>query len=174
MKPIDVFYQGSHGGKVDHIQVDASETVGAVKLRIIEKHGGETDVLIFLEDHDEPLDEVCIIESIARGNAAKVHVHRCRHVAASVAFGGKTVKREFGPGTTVAHVKRWAAETEFGMTKEDAGEHLLQLAGTHERPAPGTHIGSLAKCPDCRVAFDLVPDQRVNGFAHDLTPKAAA
>jgi hypothetical protein len=173
MKPIDIFYQGSHGGKVDHMQVDAADTVGAVKLRIIQKHGGETDLLIFLEDHDEPVDEACTVESIAQGNTAKVHVHRCRHVAVSVAFGGKSVTREFGPGTTIAHVKRWAAEKEFGMSKEDAGEHLLQIAGTHDRPAPGTHVGALAKCPQCRVAFDLVPDQRVNGFTFEVAGESA-
>jgi hypothetical protein len=168
MKPIDIFYQGSHSGKVDHIQVDAADTVGVVKLRIIERHEAEADVLIFLEDHDDPIDEGRIVESIAQGNTAKVHIHRCHHVAVVVAFGGKSVTREFGPGTTVAHVKRWAAEKEFGMTKDDAGEHLLQIAGTHDRPGPGTHIGSLAKCPECRVAFDLVPDQRVNGYSREF------
>jgi hypothetical protein len=51
------------------------------------------------------------------------------------------------------------------MTEEEAGEHLLQIAGTTDRPTPGTHIGTLTSCPDCRVRFDLVPDERVNGSA---------
>jgi hypothetical protein len=49
------------------------------------------------------------------------------------------------------------------MTPEEAGEHVLQIAGTHDRPAPSTHLGALAACPHCQVIFDLVPDQRVNG-----------
>ena len=51
----------------------------------------------------------------------------------------------------------------YWMSEEDAGEHMLQIAGTQDRPAPGTHVGRLTSCPDCRVRFDLVPDQRVNG-----------
>ena len=29
----------------------------------------------------------------------------------------------------------------------------------------GTHLGAIAACPDCRIAFDLVPNERVNGCA---------
>jgi hypothetical protein len=92
-------------------------------------------------------------------------MHRCRHVEVAVTFNGETVHHRFGPGTTVARVKRWAAERKFGMSEGEATEHVLQLAGTQERPAPGTHLGTFATCPHCQVAFDLVPDQRVNGSA---------
>ena len=46
---------------------------------------------------------------------------------------------------------------------EEAGEHVLQLAGSHDRPAPGTHIGALTHGKVCGLAFDLVADERVNG-----------
>ena len=49
------------------------------------------------------------------------------------------------------------------MTEEEAGEHVLQIAGTQDRPPPGAHIGTLTSCPACRVHFDLVPDERING-----------
>jgi hypothetical protein len=49
------------------------------------------------------------------------------------------------------------------MSDEDAGEHVLQIAGTHDRPAPGTHIGTLTDGKVCALAFDLVADERVNG-----------
>jgi hypothetical protein len=50
------------------------------------------------------------------------------------------------------------------MTPQEAGEHVLQITGTKDRPDPGTHLGTLAACPDCRLAFDLVPNERVNGW----------
>ena len=50
---------------------------------------------------------------------------------------------------------------------EESGEHVLQIAGTHERPAPGTHIGVLANRKTCGLAFDLVADERVNGASED-------
>jgi hypothetical protein len=53
--------------------------------------------------------------------------------------------------------------TKFGMSEEEAGEHVLQIAGTHNRPAPGTHIGALVSHGQCRIAFNLVPEERVNG-----------
>jgi len=60
-------------------------------------------------------------------------------------------------------VKQWAAVTKFKMTEAEASEYVLQIVGTHDRPAPGTRLGTLAKFPYCQVAFSLVPDQRVNG-----------
>jgi hypothetical protein len=81
----------------------------------------------------------------------------------AVTFNGETVHHHFGPGTTVARVKTWAAERKFGMTPQEAGEHVLQISGTKDRPDPGTHLGTIASCPACKIAFDLVPNERVNG-----------
>jgi len=163
MTSIDVFYQGEGLCDVEHIEVGSDHSFGDIKALIIEKHGLGTDVLVFLEDCDEPLDEAQTVREHAGAAGVKAHLHRCRHIEVAVTFNGETVHHRFGPGTTVARVKRWAAEHKFGMSPEEAGEHVLQIAGTHERPAPGTHVGALTACPNCRLAFDLVPDQRVNG-----------
>src|SRR3546814_13660074 len=92
-----------------------------------------------------------------------LHLHRCRHIMVAVTYNGETIDRKFAPGATIARVKRWAAERKFGMTEEEAGEHVLQIAGTHERPAPGPHIGVLANRKTCGLAFALAPGERVNG-----------
>jgi hypothetical protein len=165
MNSIDIFYQGEHIREIDHIQVDDGCSVGAVKMLILEKHGGEPGMLVFQEDSDEALDETILIATLDCIVGLKLHLHRCREVEVAVTFAGETVHHAFRPGTTVARIKGWAAEHKFGMTEEEASEHRLQIAGTYDRPAPGTHIGTLAACPDCRVAFDLVPDERVNGAA---------
>jgi hypothetical protein len=163
MKTIDVFYQGDSIRETEYIEVSANENFGAVKKALAGKHGLAADVLLFLEDSDEPVDELLIVREHAGPAGIKAHVHHCRHVEVAVTFNGETVHHRFGPGTTVGRVKRWAAEQKFGMSEEEASEHVLQLADTQERPAPGTHLGTLSTCPNCRVAFDLVPDQRVNG-----------
>ena len=49
------------------------------------------------------------------------------------------------------------------MTQQEATHHHLQIAGTKDRPDPGAHLGTLASYPECKVAFDLVPDESVNG-----------
>lgn len=163
MTAIDIFYQHEGIPEVDHIEVDAGVTFAAIKTLLISKHGFGDEVLIFLENGAGPIPEQEPAGKHAESGRIRAHIHRCRHVEVSVAFNGETVDHRFGPGTTVAHVKHWGAERKFGMTHEEATEHVLQIAGTHDRPPPGTHLGALAMCPHCHVAFDLVPDQRING-----------
>jgi len=163
MTAIDVFYQGEGLREIEHIEIGPDHDFRALKSILIEKHGLETDVLIFLEDSDEPVNELLMVREHAGRVGIKTHLHRCRHVEVTVTFNNETVRHRFGPGTTVTRVKLWAAEHKFKMSPEEASEHVLQISGTHERPAPGTHLGTLTMCPKCSVAFDLVPDQRVNG-----------
>jgi hypothetical protein len=163
METLDIFYQGHGIREIDHIEVGRDHTVAVIKEILVKKHGLETDTLIFLEDQEEPLGDHLVIFELVQATSVNLHLHRCRHVDVTVRFNGKPVERKFAPSATIAHVKHWAAVKGFGMTEEQAGEHLLQIAGTKDRPAPGVHIGTLASCPECKVAFDLVPDERVNG-----------
>lgn len=162
MKDIDIFYQVEGVPEIQHISAPPEETLAELKARIKAKHGIRDDASLFAEDDDGEVDESKAVGAIATPAGVKAHLHRCRRVGVTVAFAGRILEHNFGPGATVARVKRWAAQ-QLGVSKEDAGEHVLQLSGTHDRPTPSTHIGTLAKCPACRVAFDLVPDERVNG-----------
>ena len=161
MTSIDVFYQGEHGREINVIEAVLAETLGDFKQRLAERHAVLAEALIFIEDGDEPLDETVMIETIVVGQSAKLHLHRCRRIKVTVAFAGTRKEHEFAPSATVARIKTWAADA-FGLSPDDAGEHLLQIAGTHDRPSPATHVGALAGS-ECKVAFDLVPDERVNG-----------
>jgi hypothetical protein len=163
MESIDIFYQGHGIREIEHIEVRPDHTIAVIKAILIEKHGCEADILIFLEDHETPLEDHRVIKELCGPGGVKMHLHRCRHVAVAVTFASETEHHRFAPGATVARIKTWAAVTKFGMTEEEAGEHLLQISGTQDRPAPGTHVGTLASRPDCRVHFDLVPDERING-----------
>ena len=166
MKSVDVFCQGQGIGEIAHIELELDATFAILKSRLAEKYQIPDDVLLFIEDGDEPIDECVLVKDLATAKGLKVHIHRCRHVKVTVMFNGKTVECHFPPSATVARVKGWAAQKEFGMSEDEAGEHVLQIAGTHTRPAPGTHIGSLTdgKATDS-MAFDLVPDERINGAA---------
>ncbi len=163
MASIDIFYQGEGLREIEHIEVGPDHTFSTLKAILVAKHGLQGDVLLFLEESDESIDETLIVREHVGPHGLKAHLHRCRHVEVSVRFNNETANHRFGPGATIARVKRWAAEHKFGMTPEEASEHVLQVVGTQDRPSPGTHIGALTSCPNCRLAFDLVPDQRVNG-----------
>lgn len=163
MKVIDLYYQAEGVLDIQHFEAAPDDTFGSVKARLRDKHNIADDAVVFVEDDEDPTDDRVLLSERAGPKGLKLHLSRCRHVAVTVTFNGKTVERRFAPAATVARVKTWAAEREFGMTKEEAGEHVLQIGGTHERPAPNTHLGTLTRPKSCSVAFDLVPDERVNG-----------
>jgi len=163
---VRLFVQGEGLSGIEHLEVPAESTFAGLKALIIGRLGLDAALLLFLEDQDDPPDDRAELRLHSDRGGIKVHLHRCRRVGVAVTFNGKHVEHSFGPSATVARVKRWAAE-KFGMSAEDATEHVLQLAGTHTRPSAGAHLGTLASCPDCRVKFDLVPDERVNGSPED-------
>lgn len=163
MTTIDLFFQGEGFGEIKHLEIEPDTTCAIFKARVSEIQGVARDVLVFLEDEDDPIADDVLLKEHAAQKGMKVHVHRCRHVEVAVTFNGETVDHRFGPAATIARIKRWAAERKFGMSEEDAGEHALQISGTHERPALGIHIGSLTTCEACALSFDLVADERVNG-----------
>jgi hypothetical protein len=162
MKPTNVFYQAEGLREIQHVEVQTEHSVAVLKKLILGLHGLKAETFIFLEDGENPLDETAIIATLVKTHDVKLHVHGCRKIEVQVAFAGKTAKHSFAPGVTIARVKKWATE-HFGMTPDDASEHMLQIAGTHDRPAAGTHLGALTTCHSCHISFDLVPDQRVNG-----------
>jgi len=166
MSKINVFLQGEGIKDVLRLQLEAHSTVLSVKRAYASQVGVQMDseTAVFLEDQDEPLAEAATLESLAGKHGVRLHVHRCRRVAVKVTYSGRTVDRVFGPGATVGAVKHWAAK-ELGIPKEDAAELILQIAGTQEQPDVDTHIGALAACPACTIAFDLVPNPRIQGAA---------
>lgn len=165
MKSIEILLQGERIPDIQLVEIDSAKGVqevlaAAVKCRTSEVEG---DFYVFVEDGDEPLKQDDPLPKGKDGEPVRLHVHRCHRIEVGVTFNGVTKEHSFGPGTTIAAVKRWAAIKAFGMNPADAAEHVLQLAGTTDRPEPDTHIGSLATCPECRIAFDLVPLKRVEG-----------
>jgi hypothetical protein len=163
MESIDVFYQGEGLTEIEHIEFPKDEAFAALKIHLAKKHGWSEDIFIFMEDEDEPVDEKKHVHHCAGPAGVKVHVHRCHKVEVKVTFNGETEPHKFSPSATVNRVKRWAAEKKFGMSPEEAGEHVLQLTGSDVRPDPNTHIGTLVTTHRCEVNFDLVPNERNQG-----------
>lgn len=163
MNHVDIFYQGEGIAEIQHLEIDAADTFAALKTKICGKHGLSVETMVFIEDSDDPVDESSPVQERAGAAGIKVHLHRCRHVKVSVTFNNETVEQTFAPSATITRIKRWAAERKFGISEAEAGEHVLQIAGTTDRPSPGTHVGTLVVCAACRIAFDLVPDERING-----------
>ena len=165
MSKINVFLQGEGIKDALRLQLEPQSTALDVK-HACASHGVQENgqAAVFTEDQDEPLADATTVGSIAGKHGARLHVHRCHRIGVKVTYSGRVVERSFGPGRTLGTVKKWAAH-ELGIGNEDAAELILQLAGTHEQPDVDVHIGTLAKCPACAVAFDLVPSPRIQGAA---------
>jgi len=156
---LNVFLQCQNQSNVIHLALAEDVTVASLKATLIERRLADAETELYLEDADEPLETTTRLDSFGRSNI-KVHASGCKRVEVTVTFGGRSIEHKFAPSTTVAKVQRWASER-FELTPEDASDHILQLSGTHDRPSPTVHIGSLAR--DCRVAFDLLPNERIQG-----------
>lgn len=168
MKPIDIFYQGENIADIQHLEMAANATFGELRAHLAGQHGLPPDTGLFIEDDEQPVDDAAHIASRSGERGITVHVHRCRRVNVAVTFNNKTVDHLFSPSNTVGHVTQWMAVHKFDMTKDDASEHALQLAGTTSRPSPSVHIGTLSDGKTCAVAFDLVAEERVNGAAEKV------
>ncbi|WP_286828327.1 MULTISPECIES: hypothetical protein [Kordiimonas] len=157
MQKIDIFIKRGGASEVDHRQLDPDTTISDLKKLLDE----EEDILFFDEDADDPLDFDHKIG--CHGHHARfIHRNRCRHVSVVINYSGHQVEHHFGPGATLARIQKWV-EKEFGICDEDAIELGLQISGTDEKPDSSTHVGSLVGCPDCKIEFDLVPTDRING-----------
>lgn len=146
-------------GPIERVELDEK----AVVTDLLRQLEGErsidvTDLLVFGEDEDEPLEPRAPVHG--KGNPV-FHAHRCRHVEIEVHYGLETFKRRFAPSATIAKVTRWAIH-EAKLGPEEAQEHVLQVHGTKIQPPLSAHLGSLAG-KTCSVEFDLVRKKLVQG-----------
>jgi hypothetical protein len=158
---IDVFVKREGSREAVHRQVEEGGRLDDLKETLANDFG-PGQWLLFTEDADDPLPEG--VKAAAENGALFLHQSRCRRVAVVVRYAGRTVQDSFGPGTTLAKIKRWA-EKKLGIEAADAAELALQIAGTQDRPDEATHVGSLVVPTACAVTFDLLPTDRINGAA---------
>lgn len=116
------------------------------------------ELLIFKEDHSEPMER----HHALHGHDRPVfHAHKAREIEVKVHYNADTFHHRFPPSATIATVTRWAVE-QARLGKEEAGEHVLQVSGTRDKPSLDKHLGSLAH-KGREVSFDLVRKQLVQG-----------
>jgi hypothetical protein len=151
-----------------HGSVEAKELEIALSARLPEvlaasgAPGLGDDVLIFVDEHEEPVGrDVCIGDTGAK-HGSRLHVSRCRHVEVTVHYQERTETHRFAPGAKVHRVKQWAVQ-KFKLAETDATEHVLQICSSAERPAGDTPLHTLLAHGSCALCFDLVPEKRVEG-----------
>lgn len=164
--PTRVYIQSEYFPDIKFVEVNDEATVTELKhaaLALLPPGTDTSDLTLSVEDDDDDAHgHSTHVKHLKKEHGVRVHIHRCKQVEVKVRFGAEVVHRKFRPATTVGRVRLWAGE-KFGMAPGDIAEHVLQIAGTTEQPDVDIHIGTLTKCPQCEVTFDLVPAHRING-----------
>ncbi|KWT98605.1 MULTISPECIES: hypothetical protein [unclassified Variovorax] len=165
-----IYIQSEHFPDIKLIEIDSEATLTDLKkaaLALMPAGTPTDDLQLSVESDDDgksaPIDERhARVKDLAKGRGVHIHLHRCKHIEITVRFGNEQVDHKFPPATTIGHVRKWAG-LKLGMQPSDIAEHVLQIQGTQTQPDVDTHVGALAKCPNCSLAFDLVPAHRING-----------
>lgn len=162
MTQMKLFLQFEGHRSIELIQVPEDAAPGDV-LAAAAALGAEThEAFLFAGDAEDPLDPHRALRSQGVQDKVRVHLHRCKKVRVTLNFAGEAEKHHnFTPSTTVDQVKRWYVE-KLKMSPVDASEHVLQIAGTTDRPDPDVQIGALVHC-SCEISLTLVPVKRIEG-----------
>ena len=168
MSTIRVYVQSEHFSDIKLVEVDDQATVADLKraaLALLPAGTDPTGLSLSIEDDDVDYDEAVSkrrLKDLNPDRGVRVHLHRCKQVAVTVRFGGRTEEHPFRPATTIGRIRQWAGRR-FGLKAGDIAEHVLQIAGSNEQPDMDTHVGTLVQHPRCAIVFDLVPAHRING-----------
>jgi hypothetical protein len=164
--PTRVYIQSEHFPDIKLVEIDDEASIDELKravLALLPPGTDATELTLSVEDDDDDAHAGAThVKHLKKEHGIRVHLHRCKHVDIHVRFGAEVVHRKFRPAATVGQVRLWAGQ-ELGMAPCDIAEHVLQIAGTTEQPDVDIHVGTLTKCPQCTVTFDLVPAHRING-----------
>lgn len=164
--PTRIYIQSELFPDIKFIEINDDATIDEMKhaaLALLPAGTDMTDLKLSVEDDDDDVHHgTTHVKHLKKERGIRVHLHRCLAVKVQVRYGGQVVHHMFRPAASVGRVRMWAGE-KVGMSPGDIAEHVLQIAGTTEQPDVDIHIGTLTKCPQCSVTFDLVPAHRING-----------
>ncbi|MGV7977093.1 MAG: hypothetical protein AB2L16_09500 [Anaerolineaceae bacterium] len=162
---VEIFLQGLGIPRPTLIKISAQcnvrDIIDVAKDKGLKIENGEAPQ-VWLEDQDEPLPFDLSLKEAGIKRRGRVHVHTCPRIHVVVNFQSRSEQHPFSPSTTIHTVKRWA-DKKFGLSEVDASEYALQVCGSTDRPSDDIQIGSLVQLGQCRVCFDLVSKERVEG-----------
>ncbi|ANK95502.1 MULTISPECIES: hypothetical protein [Rhizobium] len=137
--------------KIDKDDLDAV-------LKVARGVAGFERAHVFERDSDE------LLTGIGDRRAITLLVHRCRHIAVTIRYGGETHEREFSPAATVLRILHWAVGKHgFNLDDNAAAKANLIVQGSDQPLPKDVMIGRFAAHPGCGVALDLTLKDFTNG-----------
>jgi hypothetical protein len=120
------------------------------------------EALVFVEDRDEPAAHSSTLGDAGVREGSRIHIHTCRRIEVSCNYNGQTKEKEFSPTARVRRVKD-AFGRDFEVDPHDLGSFTLLICGSRTEPDENTQIGALTTYPKCKLCFDLVKRENVQG-----------
>ena len=166
MKQIEVYVHTHEGVEPKLIKVSEESTVKELVEAICPTGGFEgkprEEILVFLEDCDEPVEHHRKLSECEIRHRHHVHIHRCKKVKVGVFYNSER-DAVFAPSAKVKRVLHWAINA-FKLTPAEAADKVLGLKGNPNAELnPDAHIGSYAKPHQCAVELCLVAPVEING-----------
>ena len=166
MKQIEVYVHTHEGVEPKLVRVSEDSTVKQL-LEAVAACGGfegkaNEEILVFLEDSDEPVEHHRHIGECEIRHRHHVHCHHCHRIKVSVFYNAEK-HESFPPSAKVERVLKWAIEA-FKLTPADAADKILVLKSDPKEELPfDAHIGSFAKPQQCTVDLCLTAPIEVQG-----------
>ena len=122
----------------------------------------EGEVLVFIEEQDEPLGHGQTLAECEVRHKHHIHVHHCKRVKVGVSYNSERHEL-FAPSAKVKKVLKWAIKA-FALTPAEAADKILVLKSNPDAELnPDAHIGSYVKPNQCAVELCLVAPVEING-----------
>lgn len=159
-----IYLHGENSREPKTIEIHPHATVEEIIIIYQQQFPGTgtvEEILIFVEDEDEPKGHHHHHGDAGIHHRHHVHCHRCHQIEVTVFYNGDDKTFREAPSRTVKTVFQKAIHA-FGISESDAGDYVLKTEdGVTLKPSD--HIGSIAKHPRCQVKLSLTPIQPVNG-----------
>lgn len=162
---MDLFVQGVGIPAVRELELGPEMTIRdliAMASELGFPKEAQQSALVFIADHDEPLNLESKLHEVEVQDGCLVHIHTCRTINVSCNYVNSKKVQKFSPNKRLHAVKDTFCR-EFGIDPHDHASFTLLLCQTHAEPDENTQLGALTEYPSCDACFDLVKRQNVQG-----------
>ena len=114
------------------------------------------------EQLNAPVDSRKRIEEFSTNRNCHLFFYRCRSVCVSVNYKCDTEHRHFSPHVKLKRILKWA-KLKLNLTDCEADNLILRLCEGDNRLRQHQRLGEVIRGECCKVCFDLVHEERVEG-----------
>lgn len=146
MKNTVIYLHFYNDRKVVEAKIENEATVGSLIKQYAPKEASnpdsEEDLEVYIQNQDDDLPKGVSIGKLKIKDGDHLHFSRCRKVAVTIIYAGKSYNHNFPPSKTIGEVKKNALH-HFHISDEDGARLCLFVDTSNDEPIPiNEHVGS--------------------------------